>query len=238
MDPDVVLCLTGFPVDTSLAVLGFIRNMCNVQGNSFAASMPPLIAAMLSMKKRDVKVIHLDILNEAFNWDKCEEDDPWSDYEEDMEDFANLIMDCGFASIFSAGHLATDRLRKLSSTEVGISKGLSQDRHAFTLRNAANTLVFTAYHPQVRPLAAEHPTPPLSPSISSHLVQNLLKTWTGAACMNAGNWDRSIDGLVHYMGGKFQRGVGPVFEFVSRCEDFAFTESALDLAIRVRALEL
>ncbi|GMI38920.1 hypothetical protein TrCOL_g9183, partial [Triparma columacea] len=215
MDPDVVVFLTGFPVDTSLAVLGFIRNLCNVQGNSFAASMPPLIAAMISLKRSGLKVIHLDILNKAFKWNKCKEKDPWSDHEEGMKDFAQRIMDCGFASIFSAGHLATDRLRKHKSQEDGIFCELFHDRHAFTLSNDAKTLVFTGCHPQ-----------------------NLLKTSTGAACINAGNWDRSMDCLVHYMRGKFQPGVGPVFQFVSRCEGFPWTETAKDFAKQVRAIEL
>jgi hypothetical protein len=154
MEPDVVLFLTGFPVNTSLQYLSLVAMLFNVQGNSFAASMPPLIAAMLSLRLRGLKFTHLDILLKAYDWDKCKEDDPWRDDEEDMKAFAQLIKECDFACIFSAGRLATDKLRDLSCGDVGTVYDLPVDRHAFKLENDVETLVFTAFHPQVNPSEA------------------------------------------------------------------------------------
>lgn len=158
----MVLLLTGFPVNVSMS--GFVRNLFNPGGTSFAASMVPLCVATLILRAFGVKTAHLDILNSPYRWDKCSTANPWSSADEkDMSDMAKLIEQCGFRCIFSLGHLATDKLRALPGAKnVGIKYGLEKDRFAFVLGSGGTTLVFTGFHPQVLPppFRSSPPQPP------------------------------------------------------------------------------
>ncbi|GMI42219.1 hypothetical protein TeGR_g6056 [Tetraparma gracilis] len=114
------------------------------------------------------------------------------------------------------GHLATDTLRLLPAAKnVGGNYGLEKDSYAFEIGSRGTTLVFTGCHPQ-----------------------NLLKTWTGNAVAFAGDWDDTLHRIMHYTGGNKHADTCTMKQFVEHSKAFAWTETALDLAIAVRGREL
>ena len=240
MDPSAVLFLTGFPVN--ILDQGFVSSLFNPQGTSLAASMAPLCAAMLNMRLWGLKAVNLDILPTPHKWNQCTEEDPWSadDYKV-MGEMAALIEKADFQAIFSMGHLATDTLRQLPAAKnVGGNYGLEKDSYAFEIGSGGTTLVFSGCHPQVRPppFRSSPPQPPPLTLASLACAQNLLKTWTGNAVAFAGDWDDTLHRIMHYTGGNKNADTCTMKQFVEHSKAFAWTETALHLAIAVRGREL
>jgi hypothetical protein len=66
----------------------------------------------------------------------------------------------------------------------------------------------------------------------------LLKSWTGLAVAYAGDWDATLDRIIYYSGGNKFADTCTMKQFVEHSKAFAWTETALHLAIAVRGREL